>query len=79
MASRWHPDQGAEQGFAPTEVEIEIMAAVLEARHGGLAAEVAEFFALLHGQNGNVERSCTWNGVAEQVRQREQRRLIDDP
>jgi hypothetical protein len=50
------------------------MAEVLEGRHGSWAAEVAEFFALLHGQKGDALRSWAWNGVAETVRRREERR-----
>lgn len=70
MATTWHPDDGV----ATTPAEMEQMAAILEGRHGIYAAEVAEFFAVLHGQNGDAARSWAWNGVAEAIRQREQHR-----
>lgn len=55
--------------------DAELMAVVLEGRHGALAAEVAEFFALLHRQLGDVTRSKAWGGVARSVRKREHERL----
>ncbi len=73
MASRWHP----EEGVAATRADLECMAEVLEGRHGSWAAEVAEFFALLHGQKGDALRSWAWNGVAETVRRREERRRTE--
>ena len=57
--------------------EAELMAVVLEGRHGCLAAEVAEFFATLHSQHGDKGRSRAWSGVATLVRKREYDRLID--
>ena len=57
--------------------EAELMAVVLEGRHGSLAAEVAEFFATLHHQHGDQGRSRAWSGVAVAVRKREHERLID--
>jgi hypothetical protein len=53
------------------------MAAVLEGRHGNYAAEVADFFALLHRQQGDASRSKAWWGVADAVRKRTQDRLTD--
>jgi hypothetical protein len=63
---------------AMNEREFEAMAAVLEARHGLHAAEVADFFACLHVENGDESRSVAWADVAERVRQRQQERLLQD-
>jgi hypothetical protein len=57
------------------EREFEAMATVLEARHGRLAAQVADFFAILHIDQGDEERSIAWADVAERVRERERQRL----
>ena len=70
MASRWHPDAG---GVA-SKGEIELMASVLEGRHGVLAADVAEFLASVHRQENDALRSRSWAIVAETVRQRERLR-----
>lgn len=56
--------------------EAELMAVVLEGRHGNYAAEVAEFFAILHRQQGDTSRSKAWSGVADVVRRRECERVI---
>ncbi len=55
--------------------DAELMAVVLEGRHGVFAAEVADFFALLHNQLGDLSRSRAWGGVARSVRRREHDRL----
>jgi hypothetical protein len=57
--------------------DAELMAVVLEGRHGVYAAEVAEFFSLLHRQLGDDGRSQAWGGVARTVRRRAQDRLHD--
>jgi hypothetical protein len=56
--------------------DADLMAVVLEGRHGAFAAEVAEFFALLHRQIGDASRSKAWGGVARQVRRREYDRML---
>lgn len=56
--------------------DAELMAVVLEGRHGVFAAEVADFFALLHRQLGDAGRSKAWGGVARTVRRREHDRLL---
>jgi hypothetical protein len=65
--------------FDPQQVasprEMARMAAVLEGRHGIHAAEVADFFASLHGETGDPARLWSWAGVAEFIRQRTQRRM----
>jgi hypothetical protein len=71
MSAQWHPDEDA----TPTPRDVEFMAAVLEGRHGRLAADVAEFFAALHSHRGDAGRSWAWSGVAELVRRRESERL----
>ena len=68
MNATWHPEQGVTADAA----EIDTMARVLEARHGNLAPDIAEFFACLHGHNGDAPRSWAWNIVAETIRRREQ-------
>jgi hypothetical protein len=55
--------------------DAELMAVVLEGRHGSFAAEVAEFFALLHTQLGDESRSKAWGGVASTVRRRTEDRM----
>jgi hypothetical protein len=57
------------------EREFEVMATVLEARHGQLAAQVADFFASLHIDQGDEHRSNAWADVGERVRERERQRL----
>jgi hypothetical protein len=71
MSGGWHPEEDA----TPTPRDVELMAEVLEGRHGNLAAEIAEFFASFHGEKGDAGRSWAWAGVAERVRQREIARL----
>jgi len=71
MQTTWHPNEDA----TPTPREVEEMAAVLEGRHGLHAAEVADFFATFHGQQGDAGRSWAWQGVAERVRRRTESRL----
>lgn len=55
--------------------KTDAMAAVLEARHGAFAADVASFFASFHEQVGDTERSRAWHDVADTVRRRENERL----
>jgi len=54
------------------------MAAVLEAKHGLHAAQVADFFATMHTGYGDERRSMAWADVAERVRTRERDRLQRD-
>ncbi len=60
---------------AKNDREFEAMATVLEARHGLHAAEVADFFARLHVEQGDETRSWAWADVAELVRQRQYDRM----
>ena len=73
MASHRHPGSAEEA----SRLETETMALVLEARHGSHAADVAEFFASLHGQKGDAGRSSAWVGVAALVRRRTEARLTE--
>jgi hypothetical protein len=59
----------------PTPRDVGFMAEVLEGRHGALAADIADFFSVYHGQKGDAGRSWAWGGVAELVRMRERERL----
>ncbi|MEO1205058.1 MAG: hypothetical protein AAFV45_01875 [Pseudomonadota bacterium] len=74
MTTSWHPEHDA----TPTPHDVEFMAATLEARHGLLAADVAEFFSSIHTHDGDAGRSWAWAGVAELVRRRERFRLQQD-
>jgi hypothetical protein len=71
MTSGWQFQRGA----TPTPEEVEAMVAVLEGRHGTLAADVAEFFSSLHSLKGDTSRSCAWAGVAEMIRRNVEARL----
>lgn len=57
--------------------EAELMAAVLEGRHGTYAADVATFFSGLHLRHGDAERSRAWAGVAQTVQKRTVQRLLE--
>ena len=70
-APNWHPDEDV----TPSPKDVETMACVLEGRHGQLAAEIAEFFACVHGQNTDAGRTWAWAGVAEVVRHRQRIRV----
>lgn len=71
MTSGWQFEHDA----TPTPGEIEAMVAVLEGRHGALAADVAEFFSTMHSLKGDSGRSWAWAGVAEMVRSKAEARL----
>jgi hypothetical protein len=71
LRAAWYP----EADFTPTPRDVCAMAEVLEGRHGTLAAEIAEFFAVYHGEKGDAGRAWAWSGVAELVRNRERARL----
>lgn len=60
----------------PTPDEVESIASLLEGEHGAFAAEVAEFFATQHSIGGDAGRSWAWTGVADRIRDREQKRII---
>ena len=74
MTLSWQP----EHDVTPTPREVDMMASVLEGRHGLWAAEVAEFFSSLHTERGDAGRSWAWAGVAETVRLRERHRLTGE-
>ncbi|MBI1386519.1 MAG: hypothetical protein GC150_16555 [Rhizobiales bacterium] len=61
------------------DASFDHLALVLEARHGVHAAEVADFFASVHGQLGDHTRSLAWDAVADTVRQREAERMAEGP
>ena len=62
----WHPDNDA----TPTPGEVEMMAAVLEGRHGVHAEHVAQFFTDWNANKGDAPRSWAWAAVTERVRRR---------
>jgi hypothetical protein len=72
MENIWQPNKPM------NERECEAMAAILEAKHGLHAAEVADFFATMHTGYGDERRSSAWAEVAELVRTREHDRLERD-
>jgi hypothetical protein len=69
------PSSPSHNDSLSTLQDADLMAVVLEGRHGAFAAEVAEFFSLLHRQIGDASRSKAWGGVARQVRRREYDRI----
>lgn len=70
------PTAASNNGPPPSLEDADLMAVVLEGRHGTYAADVADFFALLHRQLGDQDRSQAWGGVARTVRKRETERLL---
>ena len=66
----------AQNDVTPTPDEVESIVTLLEGQHGTLAAEVAEFFATHHSIGGDAGRSWAWAGVAERIRDREQKRVM---
>ena len=60
----------------PTPDEVESIASLLEGEHGALAVQVAEFFATHHSISGDAGRCWAWTGVADRIRDREQKRII---
>ena len=72
MENIWQPNKPM------NERECEAMAAILEAKHGLHAAEVADFFATMHTGYGDERCSSAWAEVAELVRTREHDRLERD-
>ncbi len=72
MENIWQPNRPM------NERECEAMAAILEAKHGLHAAEVADFFSTMHTGYGDERRSSAWAEVAELVRTREHDRLQRD-
>jgi hypothetical protein len=75
MASTLPATLDADLDFTPTPRDVGAMAEILESKHGSLAAEIADFFAIYHGQKGDAGRAWAWSGVAELVRNRERVRL----
>ncbi len=72
MATRWHP----EDGEVASPAEIQVMASVLEGRHGVWAGEIADFLADAHRQANDAVRGRAWATVAQTVRIRERQRVI---
>ena len=71
MNATWNPDCDA----TPTPGEVEMMAAVLEGRHGVHAEHVAQFFADWNAQKGDASRSWAWTAVTARVRKRSDARM----
>lgn len=67
----WNPNTD----FTPTPRDVCAMAEVLEGRHGMHAADIADFFATYHGENGDAGRAWAWRAVGELVRNRARARL----
>ncbi len=66
MTTLWHPDNDV----TPTPRDVDMMASVLEGRHGQHAADVADFFSTYHSLEGDAGRCWAWAGVAETIRKR---------
>lgn len=62
-------------GPAASSREIELMASVLEGRHGVLAVEIAEFLAAIHEDSGDLPRAGSWYEVSLTIRRRENERV----
>ena len=73
MSTIWHPDSDA----TPTPGEVEMMAAVLEGRHGVHAEHVAQFFADWNAHKGDAPRSWAWSAVTVRVRKRTDERVCE--
>lgn len=71
-------NQFSDEDATPAPQDVEVMALVLEGRHGAFAAEVATFFSDYHSHRGDAGRSWAWAGVADVVRQRLQMRSAQD-
>ena len=59
----------------PMTKDLDALAAVLEAQHGLHAAEIADFFAALNKDQGDLGRAWAWIAVAETVRLRQKTRI----
>jgi len=75
MASTLRATWDAQTDLTPTPRNVGAMAEVLEGKYGSLAAEIADFFAIYHGEKGDAGRAWAWSGVAELVRNRERARI----
>lgn len=64
-----------ELDLTPTPKEVEMMAAVLEGRHGVWAEKVASFFSEANAQKGDASRSWAWAAVSERVKRRTHARI----
>jgi hypothetical protein len=64
-------------GPAASPREVEVMASVLEGRHGVLAVEIAEFLAAVHENAGDLPRAGSWYEVSLVIRRREGERVAD--
>ena len=64
-----------EMDLTPTPKEVEMMAAVLEGRHGVWAEHVASFFSEANAQKGDASRSWAWAAVSESVKRRATARI----
>ena len=61
----------------PMPGEIDLMASVLEGRHGVHAEHVAQFFTDWNAHHGDTPRSWAWAAVTECVRKRTSERLAE--
>jgi len=75
MSSTSRVPRTPEPDFTPTPRDVGAMAEVLEGKHGAFAAQIADFFAVYHGEKGDAGRAWAWSGVADLVRHRERARL----
>ena len=71
MTSKRHADYDS----TPNPGEVEMMATVLEGRHGVYAEHVAQFFSDWNAKEGDAPRSWAWAAVTEQVRRRTRQRI----
>jgi hypothetical protein len=55
--------------------EVDLMAIVLEGRHGEHARAVADFFVEVNTQSGDVQRAWAWHDVRRRIEKRAEARL----
>ena len=59
----------------PLPGEVDLMAIVLEGRHGMHAKAVADFFVEANAHNGDAPRAWAWLGVVRRLQERTEARL----
>ncbi|MGE0626545.1 MAG: hypothetical protein AB7O43_01875 [Hyphomicrobiaceae bacterium] len=75
MSMLQKPDEQPDEDVTPSPSEVDMMASVLEGRHGIHAAHVADFLTEANAQRGDASRSWAWAAVAERIRRRTDERL----
>lgn len=61
--------------MTPLPGEVDLMAIVLEGRHGTHAKAVADFFVEANAQSGDAPRAWAWLGVVRRLQERAEARI----